>query len=66
VTEIDPAAAQAKKSKPTKSTVSSFDKSEFEWFSRNSYNLALEICADANPVHLVRLTTTCIQVSSTF
>ncbi|KAF2666798.1 SPO22-domain-containing protein [Microthyrium microscopicum] len=38
-----------------------FSKSEWEWFSRNSYNFALEHCAILDPLHLSRLAVCCNQ-----
>lgn len=36
---------------------------ELEWFSRNSYNLALQHCATWEPQHVLRLLNACIKVN---
>jgi hypothetical protein len=58
---FESAATHAKRAKgqakPT--TPSDFTNKEIEWFCRNSYNVALEACADVNPLYLARLTATC-------
>ncbi|KAL0258929.1 sporulation-specific protein 22 [Diplodia seriata] len=38
-----------------------FTEKELEWFSRNSYNLALKHCGSAHPEHLLCLLDKCIQ-----
>ncbi|KAF2281473.1 SPO22-domain-containing protein [Westerdykella ornata] len=55
--------AQAKASlrRPTTPAHELFTASEFEWFSKNSYNLALKYCAEMQPGHLVRLLSTCAE-----
>lgn len=57
------AAAQVRKLKGQSSTkAQDFNRIEIEWFSRNSYNLALEFCSTAHPQFLARLSTSCIQL----
>jgi hypothetical protein len=55
------AAAQVQNSKRQSSTNSrDFNRTEIEWFSRNSYNVALEFCSSAHPLYLARLSTSCV------
>lgn len=35
-------------------------RAEIQWWSKNAYNLALRLCADIHPEHLVRLLTVCV------
>lgn len=57
------AATQVQKSKRQSSTsAQDFNRIEIEWFSRNSYNLALEFCSTAHPQFLTRLSTSCIHL----
>ncbi|TID24359.1 SPO22-domain-containing protein [Venturia nashicola] len=57
------AANQVQKSRRQSSTnTQDFNRTEIEWFSRNSYNLALEFCSSAHPQFLARLSTSCIQL----
>ena len=39
-----------------------FTVAELEWFSRNSYNLALKACADWNPQQTLRLASACLKL----
>lgn len=39
-----------------------FSLAELDWFSRNSYNLALKVCAVWAPEHSLRLVQACIKV----
>lgn len=41
-----------------------FGSTEIEWFTKNSYNLALKYCADLVSEDLERLLTGCIEVSA--
>ncbi|QDS73641.1 hypothetical protein FKW77_002299 [Venturia effusa] len=55
------AANQVQKTKRQPSTAGQdFNKMEIEWFSRNSYNAALEFCSTAHPRFLYRLSSSCI------
>ncbi|KAH3908764.1 hypothetical protein HBH56_171760 [Parastagonospora nodorum] len=58
---LEGAIAQAKASRrrPNDPAQQLFTTEEFEWFSKNSYNLSLRYCADMSPRHLVRLLHTC-------
>lgn len=57
------AANQAQKTKRQSSAnAQDFNRMEIEWFSRNSYNLALEFCSIAHPRFLARLSSSCIQL----
>ncbi|PGH12790.1 hypothetical protein AJ79_04014 [Helicocarpus griseus UAMH5409] len=38
-----------------------FSQSELTWFSRSSYNLAVEYCTDLDPQHILSLVNTCIK-----
>ena len=40
-----------------------FSVSELNWFSRNTYNLSLKVCASWKPRYTLRLLRCCIQVS---
>ncbi|KAF2432077.1 SPO22-domain-containing protein [Tothia fuscella] len=39
-----------------------FNSAELNWFSRNSYNIALEFCGVIEPMHLFRMCRSCIQM----
>lgn len=39
-----------------------FSLAELNWFSRNSYNLAVKVCADWGPHHTLRLVAACLKV----
>lgn len=57
------AVAQVQRAKRQSSTnAQDFNRAEIEWFSRNSYNVALEFCSKAHPQTLVRLSTSCIRL----
>ncbi|OCK77725.1 SPO22-domain-containing protein [Lepidopterella palustris CBS 459.81] len=57
------AATQAKASRQRPATLAQqqFTTSEFEWFSKNSYNLSLKHCAELHPQKLTRLLNACAQ-----
>jgi hypothetical protein len=56
-------AAQVQRSKrQPPSNPQDFNRTEIEWFSRNSYNVALEFCSSAHPQYLSRLSSSCIQL----
>lgn len=59
-----PAAIQAKASRrrPTTPEKELFTPQEFEWFSKNAYNLSLKHCTELEPQILTRLLDSCIQV----
>jgi hypothetical protein len=59
------ACAQAKASRTRPSTPAKelFTAAEFEWFSKNAYNISLKYCAEMPPGLLVRLLNCCIEVS---
>jgi hypothetical protein len=59
------AAEQAKKllRKPLGQNTHDFNSAEIDWFSRNSYNLALELCSTIQPQYLLRLCESCVMVS---
>ncbi|KAF2114687.1 meiosis protein SPO22/ZIP4 like-domain-containing protein [Lophiotrema nucula] len=61
---FDGASAQAKASRRRPSTPAQqlFTVSEFEWFSKNAYNIALKYCAEMQPAQLIRLLRTCIEL----
>lgn len=61
--ERSPASSQAKASRRRPSTPAQqlFTVEEFEWFSKNAYNLALKYCAEMAPKDLVRLLSTCTE-----
>ncbi|MCJ1472157.1 hypothetical protein MMC13_000804 [Lambiella insularis] len=54
------AAGQAK-TRRRESTNQEFPLSEMDWFSRNTYNLALEYCSDWDPGQTLRLVQTCLK-----
>ena len=58
------AALHCNKSAKSVEATSSFDRNEIEWFSRNSYNFALENCSDLHPLQLSRLARSSIKVCS--
>ncbi|KAH9875282.1 hypothetical protein J1614_004773 [Plenodomus biglobosus] len=64
--ERSPACSQAKASRRRPSTPAQqlFTAEEFEWFSKNTYNLSLKYCTEMAPKDLVRLLSTCTEVSS--
>jgi len=39
----------------------SFDLSELDWFSRNTYNLALKVCSEWSPPQTIRLVQSCLK-----
>jgi hypothetical protein len=41
-----------------------FTPQEFEWFSKNAYNLCLKYCAEMAPNLLVRLLNACTEVET--
>ncbi|KAH7090298.1 meiosis protein SPO22/ZIP4 like-domain-containing protein [Paraphoma chrysanthemicola] len=57
------ASAQAKASKrrPSNSSQQLFTQKEFEWFSKNAYNLSLKHCAEMAPNHLVKMLNACTE-----
>ncbi|KAF2190807.1 SPO22-domain-containing protein [Zopfia rhizophila CBS 207.26] len=57
-------ASQAKASRRRPSTPAQqlFTSSEFEWFSKNAYNLSLKYCAEMHPASLARILDACIQL----
>ncbi|KAF2258604.1 SPO22-domain-containing protein [Lojkania enalia] len=55
------AQAKAIRRRPAIASQQLFTPSEFEWFSKNSYNLCLKYCTEMQPSHLVRLLTICIE-----
>ncbi|KAL8827013.1 MAG: hypothetical protein Q9191_003442 [Dirinaria sp. TL-2023a] len=58
---FDGAAKQAKTSRRD-SKDELFSLAELDWFSRNSYNLALRVCSDWNPQETLRLVSACLKV----
>lgn len=42
-----------------------FSLAELDWFSRNTYNLALKFCTSWNPEQTLRLVQSCLNVSRT-
>ncbi|KAF1997925.1 SPO22-domain-containing protein [Amniculicola lignicola CBS 123094] len=60
---FDGACTQAKASRRRPSTPAQqlFTSAEFEWFSKNAYNLCLKYCAEMDPEKLVRLLNVCIE-----
>lgn len=54
------ASNQAQRSERDDSTATRFDINEVEWFSKNSYNLAVKHCADWEPPFVIRLLKCCI------
>ncbi len=63
--DILEAAAQAKASRRNAKD-ELFSLSELNWFSRNSYNLALKVCTDWEPHRTLRLVTACLKARSSF
>ncbi|KAH8730487.1 meiosis protein SPO22/ZIP4 like-domain-containing protein [Phaeosphaeriaceae sp. PMI808] len=53
--------AKASRRRPNNVMQQLFNPQEFEWFSKNTYNLSLKYCAEMAPIHLVRLLNTCIE-----
>ncbi|KAF2199170.1 SPO22-domain-containing protein [Delitschia confertaspora ATCC 74209] len=53
--------AKASLRRPISSTQQLFTAQEFEWFSKNAYNLSLKYCTEMHPQNLTRLLTVCIQ-----
>jgi hypothetical protein len=64
-TVFEGACSQAKASRIRPSTPAKelFTAQEFEWFSKNAYNLSLKYCAEVPPNLLVRLLDCCTEVS---
>ncbi|KAF2848838.1 SPO22-domain-containing protein [Plenodomus tracheiphilus IPT5] len=62
-TVFDGACSQAKASRRRPSTPAQqlFTAQEFDWFSKNAYNLSLKYCAEIAPKDLVKLLSTCIE-----
>lgn len=57
---FDGAAAQAKMGRRDPAN-QSFDLPELDWFSRNTYNLALKVCSEWSPPQTVRLVQSCLK-----
>ncbi|OAK98096.1 SPO22-domain-containing protein [Phaeosphaeriaceae sp. SRC1lsM3a] len=53
--------AKASRRRPNNIAQQLFTAQEFEWFSKNSYNLSLKYCAEMSPSHLVRLLGVCTE-----
>ncbi|KAJ4356283.1 sporulation-specific protein 22 [Didymosphaeria variabile] len=53
--------AKASRRRPSNPSRQQFNVGEIEWFSKNSYNLAIKYCAEVQPTSLVRLLTACIE-----
>ncbi|KAF2659423.1 SPO22-domain-containing protein [Lophiostoma macrostomum CBS 122681] len=51
--------AKASRRRPSIPSHQSFTPQEFEWFSKNAYNLSLKYCAEMHPSNLVRLLGAC-------
>jgi hypothetical protein len=56
------AQAKASRRRPNNQAQQLFTPQEFEWFSKNAYNLSLKHCAEMSPNHLVRLLNACTEV----
>jgi tetratricopeptide (TPR) repeat protein len=57
---FDGAAAQAKMGRRDPAN-HRFDLPELDWFSRNTYNLALKVCGEWNPPQTIRLVQSCLK-----
>ncbi|KAH7075854.1 meiosis protein SPO22/ZIP4 like-domain-containing protein [Paraphoma chrysanthemicola] len=55
------AQAKASKRRPSNSSQQLFTRKEFEWFSKNAYNLSLKHCAEMAPNHLVKMLNACTE-----
>ncbi|KAL6711348.1 sporulation-specific protein 22 [Coniothyrium glycines] len=55
------AQAKASRRRPATPAQQLFTVQEFEWFSKNAYNLSLKYCAEMSPMSLVRLINSCIE-----
>ncbi|KAJ5063293.1 meiosis protein SPO22/ZIP4 like-domain-containing protein [Bipolaris maydis] len=53
--------AKASRTRPSTPAKELFTDVEFEWFSKNSYNLSLKHCAEMPPAHLTRLLDCCVE-----
>ncbi|KAF2447271.1 SPO22-domain-containing protein [Karstenula rhodostoma CBS 690.94] len=53
--------AKASRRRPSNPSREQFNNGEIEWFSKNSYNLAIKYCAEVPPANLVRLLSACIE-----
>ncbi|KAF1835983.1 SPO22-domain-containing protein [Decorospora gaudefroyi] len=53
--------AKASRSRPSNPAKELFTAQEFEWFSKNTYNLSLKYCAEVPPAFLVKLLNCCIE-----
>ncbi|KAF2130996.1 SPO22-domain-containing protein [Dothidotthia symphoricarpi CBS 119687] len=53
--------ARASRRRPSTPDQQLFTTQEFEWFSKNAYNLSLRHCAEMQPSMLVRLLTVCTE-----
>ncbi|PVH94353.1 SPO22-domain-containing protein [Periconia macrospinosa] len=53
--------AKESRQRPTASPQDQFNLSEFEWFSKNTYNWSIKYCAEMQPTSLVRLLNVCIE-----
>lgn len=56
--------AKASRRRPTSPEQQLFTEQELEWFSKNSYNMALKYCAEIPPQNLVRLLVVCAEVGA--
>jgi len=55
--------AKASRRRPSNPAREQFNAEEFEWFSKNTYNLSVKHGAEMHPKILVRLLSACIEVS---
>ncbi|EUC48226.1 hypothetical protein COCMIDRAFT_87783 [Bipolaris oryzae ATCC 44560] len=53
--------AKASRTRPSTLAKELFTNLEFEWFSKNSYNLSLKHCAEMPPAYLIRLLDCCME-----
>ncbi|KAI5375420.1 hypothetical protein J4E82_005842 [Alternaria postmessia] len=53
--------AKASRTRPSTPAKELFTAVEFEWFSKNAYNISLKYCAEMPPGSLVRLLSCCIE-----
>ncbi|KAF1940662.1 SPO22-domain-containing protein [Clathrospora elynae] len=53
--------AKASRKRPSTPAQELFTVQEFEWFSKNAYNLSLKYCAEMPPSHLVKLLNCCTE-----
>ncbi|KAH7398979.1 meiosis protein SPO22/ZIP4 like-domain-containing protein [Phaeosphaeria sp. MPI-PUGE-AT-0046c] len=53
--------AKTSRRRPNNVAQQTFTPQEFEWFSKNAYNLSLKYCAEMSPSHLVRLLGVCTE-----